>query len=62
MEERTGKVWNQRLVPRDEELAGIVQMVQDLLEQGIDVYLNVNNHDEASAPLTITRVQELHRS
>jgi uncharacterized protein YecE (DUF72 family) len=59
MEERTGKQWDQRVAPRDEELAGVVQMVQDLLGQGLDVYLNVNNHYEGSAPLTIQRVREL---
>lgn len=59
MEERTGKEWSQRLVFRDEELADIVQMVRDLLGQGVDIYLNVNNHYEGSAPLTIQRIREL---
>ena len=35
------------------------EVVQNLLGQGIDVYLNVNNHYEGSAPLTIARIGEL---
>jgi uncharacterized protein YecE (DUF72 family) len=59
MEKRTGKRWNQIVAPRDEELAAIVEMIDDLLDQGVDVYLNVNNHYEGSAPLTIERIGQL---
>ena len=59
IEARTGKKWNQIVEPRDEELAGVVEMVQDLLDQGVSVYLNVNNHYEGSAPLTIERIRRL---
>jgi uncharacterized protein YecE (DUF72 family) len=59
IEARTGKKWNQIVEPRDEELVGVVEMVQDLLEQGVSVYLNVNNHYEGSAPLTIERIRRL---
>jgi uncharacterized protein YecE (DUF72 family) len=59
IERQTGKRWNQIVAPRDEELAAIVEMVQDLLERGVDVYLNVNNHYEGSAPLTIARIKHL---
>jgi hypothetical protein len=31
-------------------------MITDLAGQGVDIYLNVNNHYEGSAPLTIERV------
>jgi uncharacterized protein YecE (DUF72 family) len=59
IEARTGKRWNQVVEPRDEELAEVVEMVQDLLDQGVSVYLNVNNHYEGSAPLTIERIRRL---
>jgi uncharacterized protein YecE (DUF72 family) len=59
IEERTGKRWNQIVAPRDEELAAILGVVEDLLEQGVNVYLNVNNHYEGSAPLTIARIRRL---
>jgi len=59
IEKQTGKHWNQIVVPRDAELAAIVEMVEDLLERGVNVYLNVNNHYEGSAPLTIERIRRL---
>jgi uncharacterized protein YecE (DUF72 family) len=59
IEKQTGKQWNQIVAPRDEELAAIVEMAEDLLERGVNVYLNVNNHYEGSAPLTITRIRRL---
>jgi uncharacterized protein YecE (DUF72 family) len=33
--------------------------MQDLLGRGVTVYLNVNNHYEGSAPLTIERIRRL---
>lgn len=59
IEERTAKQWNRIVDPKDEELAAIVEIVEELLGRGIDVYLNVNNHYEGSAPLTIDRVRQL---
>jgi uncharacterized protein YecE (DUF72 family) len=37
----------------------VVEMVQDILDRGVSVYLNVNNHYEGSAPLTIERIRRL---
>jgi uncharacterized protein YecE (DUF72 family) len=34
-------------------------MVKELVAQGVSVYLNVNNHYEGSAPLTLDRIQRL---
>lgn len=59
IEKLTNKRWNRVVAPRDEELAAIVDMVEDLLAHGLNVYLNVNNHYEGSAPLTIERIQSL---
>jgi uncharacterized protein YecE (DUF72 family) len=59
IEARTGKKWNQIVEPRDEELADVVDMVHDLVSHGVSVYLNVNNHYEGSAPLTIERLRRL---
>ncbi len=49
----TGKRWDARAIPRDEELVGIAAMIDDMLARGAAVYVNVNNHFEGSAPLTI---------
>lgn len=59
MEERTGKLWHEIVAPRDEELTAIVDMVRDMVNEGLRVYLNVNNHYEGSAPLTIERVKRV---
>ena len=59
MERETGKRWDQIVVPRDEELKGIAGMTHELLGAGLDVYLDVNNHYEGSAPLTIERFEAL---
>jgi uncharacterized protein YecE (DUF72 family) len=59
IEKLTGKEWNRVVAPKDEELVAIVEMVETLLARGLTVYLNVNNHYEGSAPLTIERVRRL---
>jgi uncharacterized protein YecE (DUF72 family) len=59
MERQTGEQWGTLVVRRDEELGAIVEIVMELLEAGADVYLNVNNHYEGSAPLTIDRIEAM---
>jgi len=59
IEKLTGKRWDQVVAPKDEELAAIVGVASELLDGGIDVYLNVNNHYEGSAPITIDRIRRL---
>ncbi len=57
MEKRTGKQWNRIVAPKDEEIADIVEMIGRLLRRGTDIFLNVNNHYEGSAPLTIQKIR-----
>lgn len=59
IEQQTGKRWNRIVAPKDEGLSAIVEMTEDLLARGASVYLNVNNHYEGSAPLTIERIRSL---
>lgn len=59
IEERTKEIWNQIVDPRDNELSAAAKMITDLLDQEVDVYLNINNHYEGSAPLTIDRMRAL---
>jgi uncharacterized protein YecE (DUF72 family) len=59
IEQRTGGMWNQIVEPRDSELSRIAEMIIELLERKVDVYLNVNNHYEGSAPLTINKIKDL---
>jgi len=59
MEKRTGKRWDRIIAPMDDELGDIADLVRDLFDNGVNVYLNVNNHYEGSAPLTIERLSRL---
>ena len=58
IEKHTGKVWDRIVAPKDDELSAIAGVTKDLLGRGVNVYVNVNNHYEGSAPLTIERFQE----
>jgi uncharacterized protein YecE (DUF72 family) len=49
--------WDKVLDPRDEELSSIAEMVNDLLNRKVNVYVNMNNHYEGSAPLSIKRFE-----
>jgi uncharacterized protein YecE (DUF72 family) len=59
IEELTSKRWDRLVAPKDDELPRIAEVVQDLLRAGRNVYVNVNNHYEGCAPLTIRRLQAL---
>lgn len=59
MEEASGDRWDRIIAPKDRELSEIVPIVRNLIDRGITVYLNVNNHYEGSAPLTIERIRDL---
>jgi uncharacterized protein YecE (DUF72 family) len=57
IEKQTGKHWDRRVAPKEDELDEVAGIVRDLLGEGIDVYVNVNNHYEGCAPLTIERLE-----
>ena len=57
IETKTKSDWSAVLEPRDSELAEIVKMIQELGLAGVDLCVNVNNHYEGSAPLTIERLR-----
>jgi uncharacterized protein YecE (DUF72 family) len=59
IEERSGKSWDRIVDPKDEELERVAGMVKGLLARDVSVYLNVNNHYEGSAPLTIEKLRRL---
>lgn len=50
--------WNQILVSRDNELDSLAEMLHSLQQKEVDIYLNINNHYEGSAPLTIERTKQ----
>jgi uncharacterized protein YecE (DUF72 family) len=58
IENKTGKAWNRIVEPKDRDMRRLVDMLADLDSRGITTYVNVNNHYEGSAPLTIDRIQQ----
>ena len=58
-EKLSGENWNKIYILRDEELDGIVEIIKDLKNRGVDVYLNVNNHHEGCGPMTIEKIVKL---
>ncbi|WP_455383106.1 DUF72 domain-containing protein [Salinispira pacifica] len=59
IEKETGNRWDSIVSPKDDQLAGIAEMVRDMVDRGLQVIVNVNNHYEGSAPLTIGKLAGL---
>lgn len=59
IEEQTGGAWNEIIEPRDESLQAAADIIRQNLADDVDTYVNVNNHYEGSAPLTIQRLLEI---
>ena len=55
IEETTGKVWNKVAVPKPKGLESASRIVRANRQRGMRTFVNVNNHYEGSAPLTIDR-------
>ncbi len=59
IEKKSGGNWNKIIFPKDDELRQIAEILKDLERRKIDTYINVNNHYEGSAPLTIERIKSI---
>lgn len=59
IETKSGGEWNKIISPKDEELIRLVEMINELHERSVDIYLYVHNYYEGSAPLTIVKIQNL---
>ncbi|MBK7227833.1 MAG: DUF72 domain-containing protein [Ignavibacteriales bacterium] len=62
IEKKTGNVWNQIVEPKDDELKKVAEMINYLQNKKVDLYVNVNNHFEGSAPLTIEKINNILNS
>jgi uncharacterized protein YecE (DUF72 family) len=51
--------WNKIYINRDKEIKSIVEMIRELQQNEVDLFVNVNNHFEGSAPLTIEKIEKL---
>jgi uncharacterized protein YecE (DUF72 family) len=61
MEVKTGEVWDRVLSPKPEGLKAAAKIVRTNARKKILTYVNVNNHYEGSAPLTIERFLDVLR-
>jgi len=59
IEEKAGKSWNRVVRPMDDELKQVAGMIRSLRRDRVVSFVNVNNHYEGSAPLTIRHLQSL---
>jgi uncharacterized protein YecE (DUF72 family) len=59
MEERTQRRWDRLVAPKPEELAQIADLVAGLASREVEVYVNVNNHYEGAAPVTMRTLRTL---
>ncbi|HSD63305.1 MAG TPA: DUF72 domain-containing protein [Ignavibacteriaceae bacterium] len=55
----TGGDWSKSVLPKDDKIKLLPSIINFFLEKEIDVYVNVNNHFEGSAPLTIEKIRRL---
>ncbi|HRN27434.1 MAG: DUF72 domain-containing protein [Ignavibacteriaceae bacterium] len=59
IEKLSNENWNQIYIDRISELEKLVELFKDLLHRKLDLFINVNNHFEGSAPITINRIKKL---
>jgi uncharacterized protein YecE (DUF72 family) len=62
IEQETGGAWNRIVSPHSESIQAAVEIYLANREHSIRTYVNVNNHFEGSAPLTIQRILERLRT
>jgi len=59
IEEQTKEQWNDIVAPKDDDLGKAGKMIGELRERNYQIFLNINNHYEGSAPKTIERIQRI---
>jgi len=58
MEIETGGNWNQVIAPKPKGLEAAARIVQENQSREVLTFVNINNHFEGSAPLTVERFLE----
>jgi len=59
IEEHSGDSWDKILEPKDDQLLQLRAMIEDLRNRQHQIFINVNNHYEGSAPRTIAKIKAL---
>ena len=58
IEQQTGSIWNEIVEPRPKDLKTTASIINNNTERKIATFVNINNHYEGSATLTINRLLE----
>ena len=58
IEKLTGKDWDRVVLPKDNDLDQLTDMITALHSENVQSFLYVNNHFEGSAPQTIRRIRQ----
>jgi len=61
IEETTQEIWNRIVAPKPDGIDAAARIIRENTRRGMRTFLNVNNHFEGSAPLTIERFLEVLR-
>jgi uncharacterized protein YecE (DUF72 family) len=59
IEKLSNEKWNQIYIDRTKELEKLSELFADLLNRKLDLFINVNNHFEGSAPITIQKLKKM---
>lgn len=59
IEKLSNEKWNKIYIDRTAELNRLVELFKIIKSRNIDLFVNVNNHYEGSAPLTIKKIKGL---
>lgn len=59
IEKLSNENWNQIYIDRTKELEKLSELFADLLNRKLDLFINVNNHFEGSAPITIQKLKKI---
>ena len=59
IEKLSNENWDQIYIDRTQELEKLSELFRDLSDRKLDLFVNVNNHFEGSAPITIQKLKKL---
>ena len=59
IEKLSNENWNQIYIDKTKELEKLSELFADLLNRKLDLFVNVNNHFEGSAPITIQKLKKI---
>ncbi|MCE1189235.1 MAG: DUF72 domain-containing protein [Ignavibacteria bacterium] len=59
IEKLTGSRWDSIIAPKTEELENLAELILAASQNGLNVYINMNNHYEGCAPKSLATLQDI---